>query len=382
MITWGNDKNHKPVAFVSLHLSSMKLHVSAIFLFVLIASCTNERESINPVKRNVVEAVYASGVVKAANQYQVFSSVSGLVKEVFVKEGDTVQADAPLFSIQNDNPELNARNAALALDLLREEASGNRGRLLDLRLQAETAKERYLQDSINFGRQQRLWKEGIGSANDLEQRQLAFHNARRQWKSLEASYRLAQSQLKLELERAENNLRISRNTAGDLVIRSRNAGKVYRIMKEAGEMVLPQDPVAVIGDAEQFIIELQVDEYDISRVKEGQKVLITMDSYKEQVFEAEISRLIPYMREVSKTFTVEAVFTKAPPQLYPNLSLEANIIIREVKDALSIPLEYLIREQYVLLANKDTVQVKTGARSMQYIEIVEGLDASSKIVLP
>lgn len=102
----------------------------------------------------MIEAVYASGVVKADNQYQVFSSVSGLVKEVFVKDGDTVLADAPLFSIQNDNPELNARNASLALDLLREEALGNRGRLLDLRLQSETAKERYLQDSINYGRQQ------------------------------------------------------------------------------------------------------------------------------------------------------------------------------------------------------------------------------------
>lgn len=127
----------------------------------------------------------------------------------------------------------------------------------------------------------------------------------------------------MELERAENNLRISRNTAGDLVIRSRSAGKVYRIMKEAGEMVSPQEPVAVIGDAENFIIELQVDEHDISRVSNGQKGLITMDSYKDQVFEAKVSRLIPYMREVSKTFTVEAILTKSPPQLYPNLKLRS-----------------------------------------------------------
>ena len=360
----------------------MRIH-SAIVLFALIAaSCKQKAEYIQPQKRDLVEAVYASGVVKAANQYQVFSSVSGLIKEVYVQEGDTVPADAPLFSIQNDNPELNARNAALTLDLIREEASGKRGRLLDLRLQSETAKERYLQDSINYERQQRLWKDGIGSANDLEQRQLALGNSRRQWKSLDAAYKLAQSQLRLELERAANNLRISKNTAGDLMIKSRGSGKLYKLMKEAGEMVLPQEPVAVLGDADKFIIELQVDEYDVSSVQTGQKVLISMDSYKNQVFEAEIIRLIPYMRELSKTFTVEAVFSKAPPQLYPNLSLEANIIIREVKQTLTIPLEYLIKEQYVLLSNKDTAKVKTGARSMEHIEIVSGLDEASKIVIP
>jgi multidrug efflux pump subunit AcrA (membrane-fusion protein) len=360
----------------------MRTHRTIVLFTLIAASCKQKAEYVQPQKRDVVEAVYASGVVKAANQYQVFSSVSGLIKEVYVREGDTVSADAPLFSIQNDNPELNARNAALALELLREEASEKRGRLLDLRLQSETAKERYLQDSINHERQQRLWKDGIGSANEQEQRLLSFNNARRQWKSIEAAYRLAQSQIRLELERAENTLLMMRNAAGDLIIRSRSAGKVYRIMKEAGEMVLPQEPVAVIGDADNFIIELQVDEYDVARVSEGQKVLISMDSYKQQVFEAEIQRLIPFMSQLSKTFTAEAIFTKAPPKLYPNLSLEANIIIREVKGALSIPLEYLIRDEYVLLSNKDTVKVKTGARSMQHIEILNGLDASSKIILP
>src|SRR5690606_31255997 len=99
----------------------------------------------------------------------------------------------------------------------------------------------------------------------------------------------------------------------------------------------------------------------------GQKVLVNMDSYKGQVFEAEVSAVIPFMREASKTFTVEAVFTKAPPKLYPNLSLEANIIIQEKQNVLTIPSTYLIQNKYVLTAKKETLEVKTGVRSLEFV---------------
>lgn len=60
-------------------------------------------------------------------------------------------------------------------------------------------------------------------------------------------------------------------------------------------MVTPQTPLAVIGDATVFILEMQIEEYDIAKIKLGQIVLLTMDSYKEEVFEASVSKIIHYV---------------------------------------------------------------------------------------
>ena len=101
---------------------------------------------------------------------------------------------------------------------------------------------------------------------------------------------------------------------------------MYSILKEPGEMVTTQTPIAVIGDINKFVMELQVDEYDIGKIKPGQKVFVSMDSYRGQVFEATVSKIQPIMDDRSRSFEVEATFTSQPAHLYPNLTVEENIL--------------------------------------------------------
>jgi HlyD family secretion protein len=154
---------------------------------------------------------------------------------------------------------------------------------------------------------------------------------------------------------------------------------VYSLLKEKGEMVNTQSVIAIVGDANDFILELQVDEYDIAKIKIGQKVFINMDSYKGQVFEAKVSKINPIMNERSKSFLIEAVFTTKPPTLYPNLTTEANIVIQTKENALTIPRAYLIDEAYVLLENNQKVKVETGLKDYQKVEILRGVTANTVI---
>lgn len=353
--------------------------IALIFLFF---SCNKLNETIKPTQKNIVEAIYASGVVKAENQYQVNTIVSGVVGKIYVKEGDSIAVDTPILALDNNNPTLNEQNARIALDLIQDELLGKKGRLKELELMVETAKDRYQFDSTQYVRQQNLWSSKVGSQQDLDQRLLAFNASKKQYLQYKSTLQQTRNQLNKELQRAQNNLTISKNTTADFIVRSRIDGIIYQLLKEPGEMVLPQEPVAVIGARDKFIIELQIDEYDISKVIVGQKVLINMDSYKGQIFEAEVSAVIPFMQEATKTFTVEAVFTKAPPKLYPNLSLEANIIIKEKQNAITIPALYLIQNKYVLTANNETLEVKTGVKSLELIEITEGINLETEIINP
>jgi multidrug efflux pump subunit AcrA (membrane-fusion protein) len=106
-----------------------------------------------------------------------------------------------------------------------------------------------------------------------------------------------------------------------------------------------------------------------------------MDSYKGQVFEAKVSKINPLMNERSKTFKVEAVFTKAPKRIFPNTSFEANIVLESKKKVLTIPRAYLLKGDSVLLKNGNKVKVKIGLRDFEYVEILSGIKAQDQVML-
>ena len=107
-----------------------------------------------------------------------------------------------------------------------------------------------------------------------------------------------------------------------------------------------------------------------------------MDSYKGKVFEATVSKIDPLMDEHSRSFTVEAEFTKQPPALYPFLTVEANIIIQTKEKALLIPRNYLIKDSLVMIGKDKTKAVVTGLKDYQQVEIIKGLTADDVIYQP
>jgi multidrug efflux pump subunit AcrA (membrane-fusion protein) len=149
-----------------------------------------------------------------------------------------------------------------------------------------------------------------------------------------------------------------------------------------GEMATPQTPLAILGRAGEFILELQVDEYDIVNIQKGQRVLVTLDSFKGQVFEAVVVKIHPIMEGKSKTFTVEAEFTTAPPRLFPNLSLEANIILQIHPNALVIPRNLLLGQNQVITQDRDTLTVVLGIKTYEFVEILGGMEEKTGLIPP
>ncbi|MES2765248.1 MAG: efflux RND transporter periplasmic adaptor subunit [Bacteroidota bacterium] len=358
----------------------MKFLLKILLPILLLASCGKKEETIKPTVENISESVYASGVVKAKNQYEVFSTVSGLLQEILVKEGDVIFKGEPLLRIKNEQSRLQSQNAEIATRY--NDVSANSAKLGELRENIDLARARMNNDELMLKRQRNLFAEGVGARVEVEQRELAFKNSQTAYQSANLRLKDVQKQLKFAEEQSRKQLEISRATAQDFTVKSETDGRVYRILKERGEIISPQLPVAIIGDANVFLLELQIDEYDIARVKPGQKVLVTLDSYKGDVFEAEVTKIFPIMNERSKSFTVEAEFLKAPPTLYPNLTAEANIVIQTKEKALTIPRNYLVDETYVLKENNERKKVKVGLKDYQKVEILGGLSSGEAIVKP
>jgi multidrug efflux pump subunit AcrA (membrane-fusion protein) len=107
-----------------------------------------------------------------------------------------------------------------------------------------------------------------------------------------------------------------------------------------------------------------------------------MDSYKGEVFDAVVTKIFPIMNERTKTVKVEAGYVQAPPALYPNLTLEANIILQVKENALTLPRKFIINDLYVITTAGDTLPVKTGMKDYQKAEILDGIDETVKVILP
>jgi multidrug efflux pump subunit AcrA (membrane-fusion protein) len=149
-----------------------------------------------------------------------------------------------------------------------------------------------------------------------------------------------------------------------------------------GEIVTPQIPIAIIGDDEKYLLEMQIDEYDIVAIQLDMPVLVVLNSYRDSVFNAEVSKINPIMNVQSKTFTIEAVFVQPPSVLYPNISFEANVVISTKKDALLIPRNYLLNDSTVVNKSGKLLNVKTGLRDYQMVEIISGIDENEELIPP
>jgi len=343
-------------------------------------ACKDKVETTSPVRENITESVYASGILKSKNQYQVFATVNGLLQHRYIDEGDTVKKGALLFSILNETSTLNRENAQLAADLAN--LKSNQGKLDELLLNIDLAKSKMANDSQLWIRQQNLWSQGIGAKVELEKAELNYKNARTSYESVRLRYIDEKRRLDIMSKQAQKNLEISRKNEGDFTITSNINGKVYSILKEQGEMVNVQTPLAIIGDASTFLLELQVDEYDITAIRPGQEVKVTMDSYKGEVFDATVTKVYPIMNERTKTATVEAVFVNAPASLYPNLTLEANIILTLKENTLTLLRKFIVDDRYVINQAGDSIPVKIGIKDYLKAEILEGVTEKDVLILP
>ncbi|MBP9791272.1 MAG: efflux RND transporter periplasmic adaptor subunit [Bacteroidia bacterium] len=355
----------------------------ALFILLLIYSflgCGKKQEKIQPTVEPITESVYASGVIKSKNQYQVYSTVNGLLEEIIVQEGSLVKKGQPIIRLLNESSKLNTANAKLAAELADKNINGDK--LNELKANMEYAAAKAKNDSSLYMRQKNLYAQQIGTLTELEQRQLTYDNSITNYKAAKLRYEDAKTTASYSARQARNNLEISTSVQGDFIIRSETDGRLYSILKEKGELVNSQSPVAVIGDANDFEMELQVDEYDVTRIKAGQKILLNMDSYKGEIFEGQVRSIETIMNERTRTFTVKADFSTKPDVLFPNLTVEANIVIHTKDKALTIPRNYLFDDQYVLNEKGEKLKVVVGLKDYNKAEIISGVSSSDYIYLP
>ncbi|MEL6810331.1 MAG: HlyD family efflux transporter periplasmic adaptor subunit [Bacteroidota bacterium] len=346
--------------------------------FAFLFSCSNTGEKIQPLKKGITESVYSSITIQPDSLYQAYASVHGILDKNLVEEGDEVTKGTKLIQIINSNPKINAENARLSLELARSNLNGSAAILQGIEEEINAAQLQLTNDSVNYFRQKNLWEQQIGSKVEYDAKKLGYELTRNRFDQLKDTYHRTKNELQTQLLQAENNYRTSLITTGDFTIESKIHGKIYALHKNPGEIVNTVEPLALIGSSSVFIVEMLVDEVDIVKVKPQQKVLVTLDAYKGELFMARVDKIYPKKDERNQTFVVEALFESSPEVLYPGLAGEANIIVAEKKEALIIPKEFLWGGNRVKTEN-GMVEIVVGLQNMDSLEVTSGINAQTWI---
>lgn len=352
-------------------------------IFISFISCSNKNsDEIKPTIGNVTQSVYASGIIKAIGQYTVYSTVNGVLQKINVVVGQHVNEGQVLFELEQEKANLNTENARLVYQLSQESNHFIQDKIAEMEMKVQAAKDKLALDESIYNRNTRIKQYQIISEIDFERVELAYKSSKINYEATKKQLEQLKAQLQNDQSRSTINLKISQKSQSDYSVKSAFSGQLFDIPIKVGTLITTQTPMAIIGKSNSFLLELEVDENDMVLVNLGQKVLVTMDSYKGQVFEAIVDKIYPIMQERSRTFKIEAHFVKPPQKLYPNLTAEANIVLKTKKNVITIPKSYLIQGQFVLVNKDEKRKVKIGLSDYQKVEILEGLKAEETIYKP
>lgn len=347
---------------------------------VILTGCKSGKKEIHPEYKTLTAAVYASGALAPEQEYKVVSSVDGYLISAFIKEGDSIHKGQLLFRVRSEVRGAQERGAR-ALVARTEPATAPA--LAQIENQLALARIRLTQDSIDYRRYEVLLRQEVTSQAAFEQRKLKYQSTQREVKSLQQQWQQLNLQGAVQLQQARNSEMIAaaQMEAGDL--QSFVNGFVYDVYKKEGDLITPMQPLALIG-AGPLIAKLSVDEDDLDKTHEGQKVVLSMDAFPGKVFQAHIGKIYPLLNRVEQSFRADAILDEPLPIRMYGLNVEANIITSENKRVLAIPKAAVLKGDSVLIKEgRETKRIRIikGIEDEQFVEVKSGLSESSVIVI-
>ena len=224
-------------------------------LIFFVASCSNKNEY----------RVTGSGTIEVT-EYDVASKIPGRIGWLAVDEGDTVTQGDVLVRLTTRE---------LTAELTRAQASLAAA---SAQIEAAQAQLRYL--SSDLKRIEALYKKGGAS-------QQQFDLIRSQTDATRAQLNAA---IAMKQE-AESALRLAQIQYDESMIASPITGVVLTKNYERGDVVMPGSTVYTLGNLNRPWIKIYVSDVDLGRVRLGQHVRITVDSFPDKTFDGTVERI-------------------------------------------------------------------------------------------
>lgn len=368
-------------------------------------------------RRDIVEVVTANGKIQPETEVKVSPDISGEVIELYVKEGDEVNAGELLARIDPEIYKSNYDRMAAALNTQKANEANARARVAQARAQFTNAK-------VSFERNEKLWKQGVISDSEYDAAKASYEVAEAELVSAEQSLKAAQFTVKS----SEASLQEARENLDKTSIYAPTDGTVSRLNVEKGERVVGASQfssgteIMRIANLLSMEVSVSVNENDIVRVDLGDTSIVEVDAYLDREFRGIVTEIatsadvagvsvdqvtnfdvkIRILQESYQDMMRSHDSTYSP--FRPGMSATVDIQTAKVADVLTVPIQAVTTRaeedsisgeekpeneeveevQEVVFLYSDgkvrMVEVETGVQDNMYIEVKSGLEEGDEIV--
>jgi multidrug efflux pump subunit AcrA (membrane-fusion protein) len=360
--------------------TEMKYSPALLILIVLAATGCRRDHPIQPQYRDIVDAVFASGNTTAKSQYKVTAYADGYLQDSYVSEDDSVHKGQLLFRIDNDIQRTQIQNAEVNYHVALHNASDSGPQTLQLTSQIAQAQKKKTTDSLNYLRYQKLIPIHAVAQVDYDNARLTYEASSASLNQLQKNLEDLRINLRLNTENTKAQYRIQQQNNSYYTLTGDANGRIENVYKKNGDLIRKGDVIADIGAGLQ-VARLLIAEEDIRRVQLGQQVLVSLNTDKDHVLKATVTKIYPSFSSNDQAFIAEATFDPLPASLRNGTQLQSNILIGEDKHALVIPSSCLLPgDSVILAADHRRIPVNTGIRTLEWVQILGGLNADQSIL--
>lgn len=311
---------------------------NTILVFALVAvlsACSGDENNERQSRQNQnsvipsVEAVQArygslplverfSGNVKSENQVALYPEITGVVEQVFVRNGDFVEKGDKLVQLKTDVLQKQLQQAEAGVKISQA--------------QLKQAKAGLAEIQSEYKRTKQLEEKDLTSAVEVEQIEAQLLSA-------EADLELAEARL----DQAESLVQERKDQLSKTVIRAPITGTVGQRNADIGMQASPGTQLFLIGDLSRLKVEIVLTENMLNRIQVGQTARILVENEKgtQTAINANLSRISPFLNEITRSTEAEIDVENVDGLLRPGMFVPVDIFFGESEQATLIPVSAL-----------------------------------------
>lgn len=317
--------------------------------------------------------INASGYVVAQRKAAVSSKATGRIDRLYVEEGKFVKKGEVMAKLENDDLEATLAETKAGLKVARADLNNADAELEDA--------------TLSFNRQKSLKESGAVSEQ-------AFDSIEARFKKATAAVRSA----KYRVDRAEASVKVAEVNLEQSYIRAPFDGVVLTKSAEEGEVVAPfgasinaKASVVSMADMNSLMVEVDVSESSLEKVKVGGPAEIRLDALPNERFSGRVHMIVPTADRSKATVLTKVKFNDISEKVLPEMSAKVAFLSRELDEDenspfLGVPTDSVDKKShpnfvYKVFQNRVVMTpVETGKVWGETSQVIQGLSEGDLII--
>lgn len=353
--------------------------------------------------KDLSQKIVLQGELRSKNRSEIIADLSETINDIRVKEGDTVKKGDILAVLDSRSINNDINTARMALSMSEATIKEKMGQDVIYNLQKDIeARNLDLQDAQRkFDTTKALFESGGETKENYDNAELSLKRAKIALDQSKQKLSDAKTLKDSDKKSIESQKTALNNKISDLektILRSPIDGTVTRVSAKVGTSAKSvSGPLFVVEDLENMEVKIKVGDFDIGKVKLGQKAIIKTQSMEDRTVEGVVSNIYPTAESKDGNATGKEMIVPViidvhgkDPQLITGLPVETTIQTAAKKGVLSIPYEAIYEKpdktKVVFKIEKNhtlkEIPVQTGLQGELDVEVIaKDLKAKDKLAL-